>query len=150
MTERNDNKVFMNLLEVDLTIIDFLRYAFVLHRNTTALIQSSSLAYYQYSRTTQNSCAIMWALLQLTVQLEANSNNIQQAINFQHKQMPKSVRAQIPVKGEVCGFLEIKREYSERQRLSYSEQLLSSRVTKRDDNGGMMLEFPSVPQSILL
>jgi len=38
MTERNDNKVFMNLLEVDLTIIDFLRYAFVLHRNTTALI----------------------------------------------------------------------------------------------------------------
>jgi len=38
MTERNDNKVFMNLLEVDLTIIDFLRCAFVLHRNTTALI----------------------------------------------------------------------------------------------------------------
>ena len=38
ITKRNNNKVFMNPLEVDLTIIDFLRYAFVLHRNTTALI----------------------------------------------------------------------------------------------------------------
>jgi len=37
MTKRNDNKVLMNPLKVDLTIIGSLRYAFVLHHNTTAL-----------------------------------------------------------------------------------------------------------------
>jgi len=38
MTERNDNKVFMNPLEVDLTIIGSLRYTFVSRCDTTALI----------------------------------------------------------------------------------------------------------------
>jgi len=37
MTERNDNKVLMNLLEVDLTIIGFLRHMFISRHDTTAL-----------------------------------------------------------------------------------------------------------------
>ena len=58
-TKENDNKMFMNLLEVDLTIIGSLKHAFILHHDTTALTQSSSLARRQYSRTTQNSYDVM-------------------------------------------------------------------------------------------
>ena len=140
----------MNPLKVDLTVIDSLRCAFVSRRDTSALTQSSSLACHRYSSTTQNFHAIVWALLQLTIQLEANSNDIQQTINSQCKQMPKSVGAQIPVKREVQWFLESKREHSEKWRLSHSKQPLSSRATERDGDGGIMLEFPSVSQSILL
>jgi len=38
MTKRNDNKMFMNPLEVDLTIIDSLRRMFISSHDTTALI----------------------------------------------------------------------------------------------------------------
>jgi len=38
ITERDGNKVFMNTLKVDLTIIESLRHVFVSHCNTTALI----------------------------------------------------------------------------------------------------------------
>ena len=37
LLERKDNKVFMNPLEIGLTIIGSLRCMFVLHHNTTAL-----------------------------------------------------------------------------------------------------------------
>jgi len=37
MTKRNDNKMFMNPLEVDLTVIGFLRHTFVSCCNTIAL-----------------------------------------------------------------------------------------------------------------
>jgi len=36
--ERNDNKVFKNPLEVDLTVIGSLKHAFISHHDTTALI----------------------------------------------------------------------------------------------------------------
>ena len=129
-TKENDNKMFMNLLKVNLTVIGSLRCAFVSYHDTTALTQSSSLACHQYSKTTQNSCDIMWTLLQLTIQLEADSNDMQQAINFQHKQMPKSIGAQIPIKGKFQWVLEIKREYFrklETQSLKIAIKLQSNR-----------------------
>ena len=64
--------------------------------------------------------------------------------------MPKSVGAQIPVEEEIWWFLENKEEHSEKQKLSHSKQPLSSRATERDDDGGIILEFSPVPQSILL
>jgi len=37
MIERNNNKVFMNSLEVDLTVIGSLKYVFISRCDTTAL-----------------------------------------------------------------------------------------------------------------